>query len=1778
MTRSTNGRKTFVSLLLVFAMLLAMLPMIPMVTGSAATTQTATIYFKDTDGWGSVYGYVWNDDGDLLMGAWPGTQLSKNADGLYGLKVQVPSGSGINFIFNNKVSQTGDLALTAAQVGETYWVSGASGVPTKYRLPSVSGSKITFTYESSTASSVKVAGSFNDWTGATMTKSGSTFTYTAELVAGQYEYKFVVDGNWINDPCNPLTTGADNNNYFIMHGMHDVTVPATKGVACTLPAELSYTATDGSAQLTAVTYTCSDRAVTIDGNTATVSSSYTGSTVALTATNSFGASCTVTLDLTGAATQATQVVLHFSNTLGWGKVCAHVWSSAGTLAGNWPGRAVDKDTDGLYTLVLDHAFAEGESLSFLFHDNAGAQTVDLTVSSADIASGQVERWIQPTGTADATGKHLATVSTTAAGITRPHTFSNGQVTFHYTGSATTVYLAGSFNDWSTTSIKLTKNAKGVWTTTQTLPSGVYEYKYIIDGEWTADPLNGAVGGYDGNSILVVPGTETPIDTGKVTVVLHFYRESGAYTGWDTWFWSKEGSGSAAFKTAAYDKGRVASFTVDGRSNTNVGYTVRKTDWSDKEFYDRFIDISDVVSGTVHYYLNSGSATGSRVLGPDVVMGPKASYANLNYDTGKIWVKLSMPHEGPLSTAFSIVKADGSESGVSVTGVAYNNGGIDLTLSRTLGLGEIADYNVVYNTSTCQIYADGLMDSEKFMQDCVYNGDDLGATWSAASTTFKVWAPTARSVHLKLYRSGNYGAGDQLQYVEMARMDRGVWAVTVTGDLHGIYYNYDITFSTYTVEATDPYADATGANGDRGMVVNFDLTDPTGWDNDVSPDQGMSYTDAIIYEMHVREFTIDSSSGVSPANRGKYLGLIESGTSYNGHATGLDHLKELGVTHVQLMPVFDFNSVDEYHLTDWAQYAWGYDPKNFNVPEGGYSSDPFDGAVRINEFKQMVQGLHSNGINVVMDVVYNHTFDGGNYCGNKILPNYYSRFYGEYWSNGSGVGNDFATERPMVRNLIVDSIMHWVEEYHIDGFRFDLAGLIDTQTVNEIVDTVHAKYPNVLFYGEGWAPGSTAVEAGYALTTKDNAWQVPGFAFFNDNYRNAIGGDNGRTWGFASGSGDFADAIGNYFRASNGWSTTPTQTVNYVACHDNYSLTDKIIISKNGCSWSDMTKMNRLANAMVLLSQGIPLIYSGDELLREKKDGDGNRYDNAYGTDDYINKIRWNELRDKDYAQLTDDYYAGLIEFRKNHAALRCPGGADAWNYTSYYKIDNNCVMFYVDGYPNWECSDGIVIILNGGGDTKWVDLNGKVPNGYYQATIHGDRAGNSALWGLDVTSSSGNVGVEPYSATVLVKGQLVDTNSVYLKNLSLVACDHASHDQSGSCTKCGAAVGHSYGAGAVTKQPTCTAAGIKTFTCSVCGHSYTEAIDILGHSYVDGKCSVCGVADPDYVKPVVQPTLTLNYPSLSFESEIVYNVYFTPTNIEDVVEMGLITFASRLEDGTIADAVDILPNAQSAGTMYMAQTKGIAAKYMGAALYFKVYAKLSDGSYVYSAVAGYNAIAYTNTIFKNSQSDEMKALCVAMLNYGAEAQKFFGHNVDSLMTAGLTAGQQALVSAYDASMVEAVVAVDAAKTGQFVQNKAGFTALKPTVSFEGAFAVNYYFSTAYAPENGMTMYYWTAADYAAADVLTPGNATGSMAMEPTGGTNEYWGAVSDIAAKRLDETIYVTAVYTAGGTTYCTGVIAYHIGRYCQGIAANDSSAMQDLAAATATYGYYAKNYFISIA
>ena len=1117
-------------------------------------------------------------------------------------------------------------------------------------------------------------------------------------------------------------------------------------------------------------------------------------------------------------TRPDSVTIHFVNTLGWSGVVAYPWISVGgtttAISGyGWPGVIVNRDAEGYYTLTLDYTPTSSESLGILFHNFNGGQTADVTISYATLEATR-EVWIKPSTTANSEGKFPCTVVNTESATVISPEINGTDVTFRYEGSASTVYLAGSMNGWSTSGTKLTKGSDGVWSVTVSLAPGVYEYKFIVDGEWVTDPLNNTIGGYDGNCMVVVPEDDSTVDNNTITVVLHFYRASGDYTDWDVWFWSNESSGSCAFSADPTNKGMIATFTLNGLTNGNLGYTVRKTDWSDKEFYDRFIDLSDVSSGTVHYFLNSGSASGYRVLGEDVISCAKPSYATYNYATGKVWVKTTLPFGEGWSSAFSIVNASGNASGVSVTGVNLDGNGYTLTLSRNLTLQEAGTFKVKANGHTVSIgyNAHDLFYMSEFARDYTYTGGDLGATWSKSSTTFKVWAPTALGVSVKIYDSGNYGSGNMVQYVDMKLGNSGVWYVTITGNLSGYYYNYDVKFSSYTVEATDPYAKGVGANGDRGMIVDLNSTDPSGWANDISPNKYMSYTDAIIYEMHIREMTIDSSSGVKDEWKGTYLGLTQSGTNYNGYSTALDHLKELGITHVQLMPAYDFSSVDEYHLTDWQQYAWGYDPKNFNVPEGGYSTDPFDGATRIKEFKTMVQTFHSNGINVVMDVVYNHTFDGGNYCGNKIVPNYYSRFYGEgNWSNGSGVGNDFATERAMTRNLIVNSIMHWVEEYHIDGFRFDLAGLIDTVTINDIVNTVHAKYPYVMFYGEGWAPGGTAVQYGYNLATQGNAWEVGGFGFFNDSFRNAIAGNNGGSWGFATGSYDYADAIGNYFRASNGWSTSPSQTINYVSCHDNYCLMDKIIISRNGAYWSEMVRMNNLSMALVMMAQGTPFIYSGEELLREKKDGSGNRYDNAYGTNDYINKIRWSDLETKEYAQMTDDYVGGLVEFRKNHAALRNNNGSDAWNYVSYHKISDQTILFYISGYPNYECSDGIVIIYNASTSNVDVNLNNYgIPHGYWQACVHGTQAGVNPLWGVNVNGYDGTVGVEGISTTILVLGDLIHEESVYNQNLSLVNCSHSSHTTSGLCTSCGATVDHSYSAG----------------SCSICGLSQSAPATI----------------------------------------------------------------------------------------------------------------------------------------------------------------------------------------------------------------------------------------------------------------------------------------------------------------------------------------------------------------
>ena len=464
----------------------------------------------------------------------------------------------------------------------------------------------------------------------------------------------------------------------------------------------------------------------------------------------------------------------------------------------------------------------------------------------------------------------------------------------------------------------------------------------------------------------------------------------------------------------------------------------------------------------------------------------------------------------------------------------------------------------------------------------YHGNDLGAIWSAEKTAFRLWAPTADAVAVKLYRSGDAFKKDSLGQFSMRSDVFGTWFFEYTGDLNGVYYTYLVTHGKNTVEACDPYARTTGVNGARAMVIDMAATNPDGWEHDCDPNAGKAITDAVIYELHVRDISIDKSSGIK--QKGKYLGVVEKGTkTAGGIPTGLDHMKELGITHLHLLPVYDYGSVDERHL-DRPQFNWGYDPVNYNVPEGSYSSDPYNGAVRVREMKQMIKTLHDNGISAVMDVVYNHVYDAGNFCFNRIVPGYFSRIKNGVYSNGSGCGNDTASERSMVRKYIVDSVCYWADEYHFDGFRFDLVGLLDVDTINEIVTQVHKRHPNVIFYGEGWDI-PTELTSVCDLAIQRNSKMTPGFAYFNDTIRDSLRGSVffSDACGFITGADNEVENLESCFKGLPDWCSDPKQAINYASCHDNNTLIDRIYLAASEHSFEEQVRMNNLAAAFYMMA-------------------------------------------------------------------------------------------------------------------------------------------------------------------------------------------------------------------------------------------------------------------------------------------------------------------------------------------------------------------------------------------------------------------------------------------------------------------------------------------------------------------------------------------------------------------------------------------------------------------
>ena len=732
--------------------------------------------------------------------------------------------------------------------------------------------------------------------------------------------------------------------------------------------------------------------------------------------------------------------------------------------------------------------------------------------------------------------------------------------------------------------------------------------------------------------------------------------------------------------------------------------------------------------------------GSLLLGliPLVALGTEAD-ATIRQTVYKEGIGVRVAMTAPIDPEELIVTGPAGEVAIASRS---DDGSNIYTLVPEEELDVTAAYTLRYRGSEAPITMPIYYSTKAFESQYTYEGDDLGANWSKDQTFFRLWAPTASAVKINLYTTGDYRVDDLIRQVEMTPDVNGTWGATVLGDLNGTYYPYVVDVDGVTNEACDPYARAVGVNGKRAMVIDLDSTDPEGWENDVDPHYNNTITEAIIYELHVRDLSVDENSGI--VNKGKFLGLTETGTTTpEGIPTGLDHIKALGITHIHLLPSYDYGSVDETSLEDNV-FNWGYDPVNYNVPEGSYSTDPYNGEVRVKEFKQMVKALHDNGISVIMDVVYNHVYSGEEFCFNKIVPLYFSRVSVDgVFSAGSACGNDTASERAMVKKYIVDSVKYWADEYHIDGFRWDLVGLIDTETINEVMEEVHKTHPNIIFYGEGWTMSTQVTKDGYTMTTQVNSQEVPGFAFFSDTLRDAIRGGNSNNSkpGYVANAGGFSGNIADCFLGAPAWCKSPTQTINYASCHDNHTLFDRITMSTPDATFSDRVKMNNLAAAIVLTSQGVPFIHAGEEMLRSKPLEDGSFDHNSYKSSDAVNNLKWSDLTQAEY-QITYAYYQGLIAFRKAHPALAMTSAEEvSEKITKLGGLDFNVVGFHIAAGANGEENE-LIVVFNPRSVASTVTL----PEGEWTIYINGEKAGTEALG-----TATGTATAEAISTLVLVK-------------------------------------------------------------------------------------------------------------------------------------------------------------------------------------------------------------------------------------------------------------------------------------------------------------------------------------------------------------------------------------------------------------------------------------------
>lgn len=845
------------------------------------------------------------------------------------------------------------------------------------------------------------------------------------------------------------------------------------------------------------------------------------------------------------------------------------------------------------------------------------------------------------------------------------------------------------------------------------------------------------------------------------VIVHVSKANSDFTGLNLWMWYTGGTGQAyeftkngaSYATDSY--GTYGEWTLENSGGaSSVGFILRDNSWNKYPDGDRFITTFKSVNGvdTAEIWIKYNSKF---VWAKQPSDQPSLLAAQV---TGLKQLKLTFDNTFDLNAEkdnFSVKSASGQDVAIASFDPIQGNASIGYTLK--INLVDQVRIGTAYTIShpsfgTQESDLGSLWDLQSFNDQFYYSGNDLGNTYTAAHTDFRVWAPTADSLDLVTYASADTAAADGVVHT-MTQDVKGTWIYRLDGNQDGTIYVYRAHFGQKVNEAIDPYVRAVTINGDRGVVVDLSTTNPVGWGSSTRPDNmgTGNPTDAVIYELHVRDLSMDVTSNIPANHKGKYLAFTDLGTKYTkGKAstlTGLSAIKDLGVTHVELQPVYDFGSVDETGAGN--QFNWGYDPKNYNVPEGSYSTNAADPKARIIELKTAVMAMHNNGLRVNMDVVYNHVQDSTGFSFEKLVPGYwYRRDATGTKTSGSGCGNDTATEHPMVSKFIQDSVQYWATEYKMDGFRFDLMGLIDVTTMNAIRTELNNIDPTIIMLGEGWNMGTLPEQT---RATQQNSAKIPGIATFNAIMRDGMKGNvfDETSQGWVNGRyGDFASiqsgVVGNapFPGLAGAWigGIQPGQTVNYIESHDNSTFADKLRVSMGkNVPMTTIAKVDKLGTGLLFLSQGVPFIQAGQEFLRSK---DFNK--NSYNSTDAVNSLKWNNRIT--YASNVS-YLKGLLAIRKAHKAFRMPVAKSIVDNLSFLDGTFGQIGYRINGKAVGDSWSSIVVLANSN-TSKTATFT--VPNGTYKVVADANTAGVATIKKL-VVSGKGKVVVPAVSMLVLYK-------------------------------------------------------------------------------------------------------------------------------------------------------------------------------------------------------------------------------------------------------------------------------------------------------------------------------------------------------------------------------------------------------------------------------------------